>query len=118
MWQTPSRDKKMDLVDLNYVIFSQSEFATRLGKVEAERQQLAESLTNAERRGTEEKQRAEELLQQVKSTRSSAEYTKQELQDYKNKASRILQVSVSLFHVTFYLCLISVWRIMVVVPPV
>ncbi len=91
----------MDLVDLNYVIFSQSEFATRLGKVEAERQQLAESLTNAERRGTEEKQRAEELLQQVKSTRSSAEYTKQELQDYKNKASRILQVSVSLFSCHF-----------------
>uniref|UniRef100_A0A8C1TG01 Golgin subfamily A member 5 n=1 Tax=Cyprinus carpio TaxID=7962 RepID=A0A8C1TG01_CYPCA len=69
----------------------QSEFATRLAKVEFERQQLAESLTNAERRVTEEKQRAEELLQQVKSTRSAAEYTKQELQDYKNKASRILQ---------------------------
>ncbi|XP_016132200.1 golgin subfamily A member 5 isoform X1 [Sinocyclocheilus grahami] len=69
----------------------QSEFATRLAKVESERQQLAESLTNAERRMTEEKQRAEELLQQVKSARSTAEYTKHELQDYKNKASRILQ---------------------------
>ncbi|KAK7140413.1 hypothetical protein R3I94_012886 [Phoxinus phoxinus] len=69
----------------------QSEFAARLAKVEAERQTLAESLTNAERRVTEEKQRAEELQQQVKSTRSAAEYTKQELQDYKNKASRILQ---------------------------
>uniref|UniRef100_A0A673LFZ3 Golgin subfamily A member 5 n=1 Tax=Sinocyclocheilus rhinocerous TaxID=307959 RepID=A0A673LFZ3_9TELE len=69
----------------------QSEFATRLAKVESERQQLAESLTNAERRMTEEKQRAEELLQQVKSARSAAEYTKQELLDYKNKASRILQ---------------------------
>ncbi|KTF74971.1 hypothetical protein cypCar_00018393 [Cyprinus carpio] len=68
-----------------------SEFAARLAKVESERQQLAESLTNAERRVTEEKQRAEELLQQVKSARSTAEYTKQELQDYKNKASRILQ---------------------------
>ncbi|XP_056108989.1 golgin subfamily A member 5 [Rhinichthys klamathensis goyatoka] len=69
----------------------QSEFAARLAKVEAERQTLAESLTNAERRVTEEKQRAEELQQQVKSARSAAEYTKQELQDYKNKASRILQ---------------------------
>lgn len=109
----------MDLVDLLRAIFSQSEFATRLAKVEAERQQLAESLTNADRRVMEEKHRAEELLQQVKSARSTAEYTKQELQDYKNKASRILQVSFSLyFHVTFYLCLISVWRIMVVVPPV
>lgn len=77
--------------------------------MEAERQTLAESLTNAERRVTEEKQRAEELQQQVKSARSAAEYTKQELQDYKNKASRILQVSFSLyFHVTFYLGLISV----------
>lgn len=69
----------------------QGEFATRLAKVEAERQQLAESLTNADRRVMEEKHRAEELLQQVKSARSTAEYTKQELQDYKNKASRILQ---------------------------
>ncbi|XP_050981414.1 golgin subfamily A member 5 [Labeo rohita] len=69
----------------------QSEFGARLAKVEAERQQLAESLTSAERRVTEEKQKAEDLLQQVKSARSAAEYTKQELQDYKNKASRILQ---------------------------
>ncbi|XP_073689905.1 golgin subfamily A member 5 [Garra rufa] len=69
----------------------QNEFGARLAKVEAERQQLAESLTNAERRMTEEKQKAEDLLQQLKSARSAAEYTKQELQDYKNKASRILQ---------------------------
>lgn len=69
----------------------QSEFATRLAKVEAERQTLAESLTNAERRVTEEKQRAEDVQQQLKSARSTAEYAKQELQDYKNKASRILQ---------------------------
>lgn len=73
--------------------------------MEAERQTLAESLTNAERRVTEEKQRAEELQQQVKSARSAAEYTKQELQDYKNKASRILQVSFSLFMSPF----MSVW---------
>ncbi|XP_051507557.1 golgin subfamily A member 5 isoform X2 [Myxocyprinus asiaticus] len=69
----------------------QSEFAARMAKVEAERQTLAESLTSAERRMTEEKQRADELQQQVKSARSAAEYAKQELQDYRNKASRILQ---------------------------
>ncbi|KAA0718113.1 Golgin subfamily A member 5 [Triplophysa tibetana] len=69
----------------------QNEFATRLSKVEAERQTLAESLTNAERRVTDEKQRAEDFQQQLKSARSTSEYAKQELQDYKNKASRILQ---------------------------
>lgn len=69
----------------------QSEFGGRLAKLEAERQTLAETLTKAERRATEEKQRAEDLQQQLKSARSTAEYAKQELQDYKNKASRILQ---------------------------
>ncbi|XP_022540807.2 golgin subfamily A member 5 [Astyanax mexicanus] len=69
----------------------QSEFAARLAKIEAERQTLAESLTSAERRVTEERQRAEELQQQAKSSRSAADYAKQELHDYKNKASRILQ---------------------------
>ncbi|XP_036431078.1 golgin subfamily A member 5 [Colossoma macropomum] len=69
----------------------QSEFAARLAKMEAERQTLAESLKSTERRVTEEKQRMEELQQQAKSARAAADYAKQELQDYKNKASRILQ---------------------------
>ncbi|KAJ8289662.1 hypothetical protein GJAV_G00003880 [Gymnothorax javanicus] len=69
----------------------QSEFAERLGKVEAERQALAEAVTGAERRGAEDRRRAEELQQQVKSARTTAETVKQELQDYKHKASRILQ---------------------------
>lgn len=87
--------------DANNMYFCpQSEFATRLAKVEAERQTLAESLTNAERRVTEEKQRAEDVQQQLKSARSTSEYAKQELQDYKNKASRILQVS---FFSSFFL---------------
>lgn len=60
--------------------------------MEAERQTLAESLTNAERKAAEEKQRADESQQQVKTARASADSAKQELQDYKNKASRILQV--------------------------
>ncbi|KAG5857864.1 hypothetical protein ANANG_G00023920 [Anguilla anguilla] len=69
----------------------QSEFAERLGKVEAERQALAEVVTGADRRGTEDRRRAEELQQQAKSARAAAEAAKQELQDYKHKASRILQ---------------------------
>ncbi|KAM9476944.1 golgin subfamily A member 5 isoform 1-T2 [Clarias gariepinus] len=69
----------------------QNEFAVRLARIEAERQTLAESLTGAERRATEERQRADELQQQAKTARAAADYAKQELNDYKNKASRILQ---------------------------
>ncbi|KAF5892730.1 golgin subfamily A member 5, partial [Clarias magur] len=69
----------------------QSEFAVRLARMEAERQTLAESLTGAERKATEERQRADELQQQAKTARAAADYAKQELNDYKNKASRILQ---------------------------
>lgn len=75
-----------------FAFLCQNEFAARLSKVEAERQTLAESLTGVERRVTEERQRAEEFQQQAKSARVAADYAKQELQDYKNKASRILQV--------------------------
>ncbi|KAJ8411931.1 hypothetical protein AAFF_G00155690 [Aldrovandia affinis] len=69
----------------------QSEFAERLAKVEGERQALAEVVTGAERRGSEDRRRTEELQQQAKSARNAAETAKQELQDYKHKASRILQ---------------------------
>ncbi|XP_043998182.1 golgin subfamily A member 5 [Gambusia affinis] len=69
----------------------QSEYADRLGKLEAERQTLAETLTAAERRAVEEKVRVDDLQQQVKSAKAAAESAKQELQDYKHKASRILQ---------------------------
>ncbi|XP_070699012.1 golgin subfamily A member 5 [Pempheris klunzingeri] len=69
----------------------QSEYAGRLSKVEAERQTLAETVTAAERRSAEEKPRVEDLQQQVKSAKAAAETAKQELQDYKHKASRILQ---------------------------
>lgn len=69
----------------------QSEYASRLSKVEAERQTLAETVTAAERRGGEEKLRVDDLQQQLKSAKAAAETAKQELQDYKHKASRILQ---------------------------
>ncbi|KAM3871439.1 golgin subfamily A member 5 [Diretmus argenteus] len=69
----------------------QSEYAARLAKVEAERQTLAETVTGTERRAAEEKHRVEDLQQQMKSAKAAAETAKQELQDYKHKASRILQ---------------------------
>ncbi|XP_067100077.1 golgin subfamily A member 5 [Osmerus mordax] len=69
----------------------QSEYSARLSKVESERQALAEAVTGAERRAAEDKHRADDLQQQMKSARAGAEAAKQELQDYKHKASRILQ---------------------------
>lgn len=71
----------------------QSEYNVRLSKIESERQTLAETLAAAERRGGEEKARADDLQLHLKSAKAVAESAKQELQDYKNKASRILQVT-------------------------
>lgn len=73
-------------------VIEQSEFAGRLAKLEAERQTLAETLTVAERRALDEKLRADDFQQQLKSAKAAADSAKQELQDYKHKASRILQV--------------------------
>ncbi|NXW87456.1 GOGA5 protein, partial [Alopecoenas beccarii] len=69
----------------------QNEFAARLSKMEAERQNLAEGITVAERKYIDEKRRADELQQQVKVTKGHLESAKQELTDYKQKATRILQ---------------------------
>ncbi|XP_076013628.1 golgin subfamily A member 5 [Genypterus blacodes] len=69
----------------------QSECAARLAKIEADRQTLAESVTAAERRVAEERTRADGYQQQLKSAKAAAETAKQELQDYKHKATRILQ---------------------------
>lgn len=69
----------------------QNEFAARLNKMEMERQNLAEAVTLAERKCSDEKKRAEELQQQVKLHKANWESAKQELTDYKQKATRILQ---------------------------
>lgn len=61
--------------------------------MESERQTLAEALSAAERRGGEEKLRFDDFQQQLRSAKAAAETAKQELQDYKHKASRILQVT-------------------------
>lgn len=69
----------------------QSEYAGRLSKVEAERQTLAETVTATERRCGEDRARVDDIQQQLKIAKAAAETAKQELQDYKHKASRILQ---------------------------
>nr|XP_044630174.1 golgin subfamily A member 5 [Equus asinus] len=69
----------------------QSEFAARLNKMEVERQNLAEAVTLAERKYSDEKKRVDEMQQQVKMCKSNLESSKQELIDYKQKATRILQ---------------------------
>lgn len=53
---------------------------------------MAEAVTLAERKCAEEKKRVEELQQQVKVCKAGLESSKQELADYKQKATRILQV--------------------------
>ncbi|XP_068108367.1 golgin subfamily A member 5 [Hyperolius riggenbachi] len=69
----------------------QNEFATRLSKLEAERQNLAESVVAAERKHMEEKRRSDDLQHQLKLAKSTTESVKQEMMDYKQKATRILQ---------------------------
>ncbi|XP_060684534.1 golgin subfamily A member 5 [Hemiscyllium ocellatum] len=69
----------------------QNEFAARLNKVELERQSLAETLTASERKVIEEKKRADDHQQQLKTVKTSLDLAKQELMDYKQKATRILQ---------------------------
>lgn len=62
--------------------------------MEMERQNLAEAVTLAERKYSDEKKRTDELQQQVKLHKLNWESSKQELIDYKQKATRILQVSM------------------------
>ncbi|KAH0620414.1 hypothetical protein JD844_020838 [Phrynosoma platyrhinos] len=69
----------------------QNEFAVRLSKMEAERQNLAEAVTAAERKFGEEKRKADEFQQQANIAKANLESAKQELVDYKQKATRILQ---------------------------
>ncbi|GAB1297724.1 Golgin subfamily A member 5 [Apodemus speciosus] len=83
----------LKLRDLPAFAETKGEFAARLNKMEVERQNLAEAVTLAERKYSEEKKKVDELQQQVKLHRSSLESAKQELVDYKQKATRILQGS-------------------------
>lgn len=87
------------LIRLGFLL--QSEYNVRLSKMESERQTLAETLAAAERRGGDEKLRADDLQLQMKGAKAAAESAKQELHDYKNKASRILQVT--LYYLQIYI---------------
>ncbi|CAH1792461.1 unnamed protein product [Owenia fusiformis] len=63
----------------------------RQSQLEMEKQNLAESLTSAQRKLTEEKTRYQEITNQSKSLKSQSESARQELVEYKEKAARILQ---------------------------
>ncbi|CAI9561103.1 unnamed protein product [Staurois parvus] len=69
----------------------QNEFSARLSKMEAERQNLVDSVMGAEKKHMEEKRRCDDLQQQLKVAKAAAESVKQEMMDYKQKATRILQ---------------------------
>ncbi|OCT68254.1 hypothetical protein XELAEV_18039552mg [Xenopus laevis] len=69
----------------------QNEFATRLSKIEAERQNLAEAVILAEKKHMEEKRKSDDLQQQLKTSKVGLDSLKQEMADYKQKATRILQ---------------------------
>lgn len=79
--------------------------------MEAERQNLAEGVTVAERKYLDEKKRADELQQQVKIAKNQLESAKQELADYKQKATRILQVSFYLKAFSF-ICTLDFYRML------
>lgn len=65
---------------------------------------MAEAVTLAERKYSDEKKKVDELQQQVKMHKSNLESSKQELIDYKQKATRILQVSMRCTGLNIRLC--------------
>ncbi|RUS70161.1 hypothetical protein EGW08_022080 [Elysia chlorotica] len=70
---------------------AQKEANDRQTKLERELQDLAEALTAAEKRVTQEKAKMSDLVGQMKAAQSSSSAAKKELSEYKEKASRILQ---------------------------
>lgn len=67
----------------------------RQSKYENEQHSLAESLSAAQRKVTDERKRVTELGTQLKTAKTQVEESRRELNDYKEKASRILQVRTS-----------------------
>ncbi|OWF43826.1 golgin subfamily A member 5-like isoform X2 [Mizuhopecten yessoensis] len=70
---------------------AQQEASDRQGRLEVEQRSLAEALTTSERRFNEEKAKVSEISIQMKTLKSNADLAKQELTEYKEKATRILQ---------------------------
>ena len=76
------------------LLFLQQESMQRQSKYESEQQSLAESLNNAQRKVNDERTRVTELSAQLKTAKSQVEEARKELNDYKEKATRILQVTL------------------------
>ncbi|XP_041353113.1 golgin subfamily A member 5-like isoform X2 [Gigantopelta aegis] len=70
---------------------AQQESTDRHSRLVQEQQTLAESLKAVNKKYATEKQKTQELSNQLKVAKSSAETARQELTEYKEKASRILQ---------------------------
>jgi chromosome segregation ATPase len=70
---------------------AQNEHMSIQSKMEMEKQSLAEILKTAEKRLNDEKSKNLELSSQLKASKSSNNYLKQELEDYKLKATKTLQ---------------------------
>ncbi|XP_013406597.1 golgin subfamily A member 5 isoform X2 [Lingula anatina] len=70
---------------------AQQEAMQRQSKLEAEQQSLAAQLRDTQKKLSEEKARANEMSNQMKSAKTNLDASKQELADYKDKATRILQ---------------------------
>lgn len=69
----------------------QQEALQRQNELEQQKQNLSESLSAAQRKAQEEKARSGELAVQLKTVKTQAETARQELSEYKDKATRILQ---------------------------
>ncbi|XP_076464926.1 golgin subfamily A member 5-like [Babylonia areolata] len=69
----------------------QQEASERQSRLEQEQKALADALTNAEKRVSEEKAKAAEAYGQLKTVKATLESARHEMVEYKEKASRILQ---------------------------
>ncbi|KAK7104738.1 golgin subfamily A member 5-like [Littorina saxatilis] len=69
----------------------QQEAAERQSRLEQEQKALADALTAAEKKVTEEKAKAAEAYGQLKTMKATLEAARLEITEYKEKASRILQ---------------------------
>ncbi|XP_078592723.1 golgin subfamily A member 5-like isoform X2 [Branchiostoma floridae x Branchiostoma japonicum] len=70
---------------------AQNEAMERQHKLEADRHSMAESLTSAQKQVQDDKKRISDLTVHMEKAKATAESARQELSDYKQKATRILQ---------------------------
>ncbi|XP_067942282.1 golgin subfamily A member 5-like [Watersipora subatra] len=70
---------------------SQREHLDRQARLETDQQSLSETVIQLQKKLSDEKQKSEMLAQQLKHSKLNVDSVKQELSDYKEKATRILQ---------------------------